>query len=105
MLTLTRTPIVMSSTFDRKSIEKRAKKDVQKLNKGFDKINKDSKIRGKEASDSLKSFFENLDKIARKDVDKVKTIFDDIPVDVTLDSEDYNEIDDIIVFKENKNED
>ena len=104
MFTLVRSPIVMSSSFDRKSVEKRVKKDVQKLNKGFEKINADSKIRGQEASDSLKSLFVKLDKIARKDVDKVKTIFDETSIDVTLDTEDYTEIDDIIVFKENKNE-
>jgi len=99
MLSLVRTPVMMSSTFDRASIEKRVKKDVKKLSKGFEKLNEDSKVRGQKASDSLKGIFEKLDKIAREDVEKVKTIFDETSIDVTA-SEDYTEIDDIIIFKE-----
>ena len=103
MLALVRSPTrMMSSTFDSKNIGKRVQKDVKKLSKGFEKINEDSKVRGQKASESLKGFFEKLDKIAREDVEKVKTIFDETSVDVTV-SADYTEIDDIIIFKDGEN--
>ena len=94
----TRSPAMMSSSFDTKTIGKRVQKDVKKLSKGFDKINEQSKVRGQQASDNLKSFFEKLDKIAREDVEKVKTIFDETSIVVTT-SADYTEIDVIIIFK------
>jgi archaellum component FlaC len=99
MIALVRYPTMMSSSFDRKTFEKRVQKDVKKLSKGFERINEESKVRGQKASEGLKGFFENLDKIAREDVEKVKTIFDETSIDVTA-SADYTEIDDIIIFKD-----
>ena len=97
-----RTPTCMAKKDNNdlgKTFTKRVKTDSKKINKAFEKLNKESEERRAKLGDSLKEFVDNIDKAARKDVEKLKNIFSD-DVDVTVDIDDFTEIDDIVVFRD-----
>lgn len=86
-----RTPVRMSFDFG-----KRVQKDVKKLNKIVQRIQKESETRRQKVDEFVKS----VDKLAREDVDKVKSIWDEVDeVDTTIDVEDFEEVDGIVTFK------
>lgn len=86
-----RSPVIMSFDFG-----KRVQKDVKKLNKIVQRIQKESETRRQKVDEFVKS----VDKLAREDVDKVKNIWDEVDeVDTTIDVEDFEEVDGIVTFK------
>ena len=87
-----------------KTFNKRVKTDSKKINKAFEKLNKESEERRAKLGDSLKEFVDNIDKAARKDVEKLQNLFSD-DVDVTVSIDDFESIDDIIVFRDDDKKD
>ena len=101
LATLRTTPVVMAS--NNNNFQKRVQKDSKKISKAFDKLNKESEVRREDLSKNLKSWVEELDKLAKKDVQRVKDIFGDSDneVSVDIDVDDFDTVDDIVVFKRN----
>ena len=105
MLATLRVPVTMSSSSNKNNndFQKRIKKDTQKVSKAFDKLNKESEVRREDLSKNLNSWMEELDKLAKKDVKRIQEIFEDsdIEVSVDIDEDDFDTVDDIVVFKRN----
>ena len=100
MLATMRVPVTMASNND---FQKRIKKDSKKVSKAVYKLSKESKVRREDLSKNLKSWVDELDKLAKKDVQRIKDIFEDsdIEVSVDIDEDDFDTIDDVVVFKRN----
>jgi hypothetical protein len=104
MLATLRAPVMMSSSTNKNNdFQKRIQKDSKKVSKAFDKINKESEIRREDLSKNLKSWVEEIDKLAKKDVKKIQELFEDsdIEVSVDIDEDDFETVDDVVVFKRN----
>jgi hypothetical protein len=105
MLATLRTPVMMSSSSNKNNndFQKRIKKDSKKVSKAFDKINKESEIRREDLSKNLKSWVEEIDKLAKKDVKKIQELFEDSDIEgtVDIDEDDFETVDDVVVFKRN----
>lgn len=105
MLATLRTPIIMASNNNKKNndFQKRIQKDSKKVSKAFDKINKESEVRRNDLSKNLNSWMEELDKLAKKDVKRVQELFEDSDVEdtVDIDDDDFDIVDDVVVFKRN----
>lgn len=89
-----RSPVKMSADF-----KKRADKDVKKINKIFERVKKESETRREKMKINLDELVKNLDKTARDDVEKLTKIFED-DVEETIDTIDFEEVNDIITFKD-----
>jgi hypothetical protein len=99
-----RVPVIMaSSNKNNNDFQKRIKKDSKKVSKAFDKINKESEVRREDLSKNLKSWVEDIDKLAKKDVKKLQELFEDIDIEgtVDIDEDDFETVDDVVVFKRN----
>jgi hypothetical protein len=105
MLATLRVPVTMSSSSNKNNndFQKRIKKDSKKVSKAFDKINKESEIRREDLSKNLKSWVEEIDKLAKKDVKKIQELFEDSDIEgtVDIDEDDFDTVDDVVVFKRN----
>jgi len=104
MLATLRVPVTMaSSNKNNNDFQKRIKKDSKKISKAFDKINKESEVRREDLSKNLKSWVEEIDKLAKKDVKKIQEIFEDSDIEgtVDIDDDDFETVDDVVVFKRN----
>jgi hypothetical protein len=102
MLATLRTPVMMASNNkNNNDFQKRIKKDSKKVSKAFDKINKESEVRREDLSKNLKSWVEEIDKLAKKDVKKIQEIFEDSDIEGTIDidDDDFETVDDVVVFK------
>ena len=103
MLATLRVPVTMSSSTNKNNndFQKRIKKDSSKVSKAFDKLNKESEVRRNDLNKNLKSWAEELDKLAKKDVQRIKDIFEDTDIEGTIDidDDDFDTIDDVVVFK------
>ena len=99
MLATLRTPVAMSSSTN--NFQKRIKKDSKKVSKAVEKLNKESEVRREDLNKNLKSWVEELDKLAKKDVQRIKDIFEDTDIEGTIDidDDDFDTIDDVVVFK------
>jgi len=97
MLTI-RTPMIMASN---NNFQKRIQKDTKKVSKAFDKISKESEVRRDDLGKNLKSWVEDLDKLAKKDLKKIQELFEDSDVSVDIDDDNFDTVDDIVVFKRN----
>ena len=97
MLAITaKTPVRMTQDFG-----KRVKKDVKKVNKAFERLQKESDVRRKDLSANIDELIKHMDKIARDDVDKLKSLVNyDADDEDTVDIEDFVEADEIITFKD-----
>jgi hypothetical protein len=97
MLTITaKTPVRMTQ-----DCGKRVKKDVKKVNKAFERLQKESDVRRKDLSANIDELIKHMDKIARDDVDKLKSLVNyDGDDEDTVDIEDFVEVDDIVKFKD-----
>jgi hypothetical protein len=97
MLAITaKTPVRMTQDFG-----KRVKKDVKKVNKAFERLQKESDVRRKDLSANIDELIKHMDKIARDDVDKLKSLVNyDGDDEDTVDIEDFVEVDDIVKFKD-----
>ncbi|AGE55535.1 hypothetical protein ATCVMN08101_110R [Acanthocystis turfacea Chlorella virus MN0810.1] len=124
MLAITaKTPVRMSQDFG-----KRAKKDVKKVNKAFERLQADKAARRAKMDETMEKlnarrekmsakisdlltqidayvrddeFLQQVDKIARDDVDKLKSLAGyDADDEDTIDIDDFVEADDIITFKD-----
>ena len=102
MLATLRAPVMMSS--NNNNFQKRIKKDSKKISNAFDKINKESEVRRNDLSKNLNSWMEELDKLAKKDVKRIQEIFEDSDIDSTvdIDEDDFDIVDDVVVFKATK---
>ena len=89
ILSVARAPVTMSY-----NAGKQVQKDIKKLNKIVQRIQKESETRRQKVDE----FVKHVDKIAREDVDKLKAIFDE-NADTTIDIEDFKEVDGVITFK------
>lgn len=89
-----RSPVKMSADF-----KKRADKDVKKINKIFERVKKESETRREKMKSTMDELVKNLDKTARDDVEKLTKIFDD-NVEETIDVADFEEVNDIVTFKD-----
>lgn len=98
MLTSIRTPVIMASN---NNFQKRIQKDTKKVSKAFDKISKESEVRRDDLGKNLKSWVEDLDKLAKKDLKKIQELFEDSDVSVDIDDDNFDTVDDIVVFKRN----
>lgn len=109
-LALIRTPTRMSSDSFDKTFTKRVKKDTAKINKAFQKLNKESEERraklDKERDDRFKKLsvtfddlVKKLDETAREDVEKLQNIFAEDSED-TVDIDDFVEVEGIVTFKD-----
>jgi len=100
MMATLRAPVMMASN---NNFQKRIQKDSKKVSKEFDKINKESEVRRNDLSKNLNSWIEELDKLAKKDVKRVQELFEDsdIEVSVDIDEDDFDTVDDVVVFKRN----
>lgn len=97
MMATLRVPVTMASNNKKNNdFQKRIQKDSKKISKAFDKINKESEVR-------RNSWVEELDKLAKKDVQRIKDIFEDSDIEVTvdIDDDDFDTVDDVVVFKRN----
>lgn len=104
MLATLRVPVTMASNNNKNNdFQKRIKKDSKKVSKAFDKINKESEVRRNDLSKNLNSWVEELDKLAKKDVQRIKDIFEDSDIEdtVDIDDDDFDTVDDVVVFKRN----
>ena len=107
MLATLRTPVIMASNNNKNKnnndFQKRIQKDSKKVSKAFDKINKESEVRRNDLSKNLNSWMEELDKLAKKDVKRIQEIFEDSDIDSTvdIDEDDFDIVDDVVVFKRN----
>ena len=105
MLATLRVPVIMaSSNKNNKSnndFQKRIQKDSKKVSKAFDKINKESEVRRNDLSKNLNSWVEEIDKLAKKDVKRIQEIFEDSDIEGTIDidDDDFETVDDVVVFK------
>lgn len=101
MLATLRTPIIMAS--NNNNFQKRIQKDSKKVSKAFDKLSKESEVRREDLSKNLKSWVDELDKQAKKDVKRVQELFEDSDIESTIDSDydNFDTIDDVVVFKRN----
>jgi len=97
MLAITaKTPVRMTQDFG-----KRVKKDVKKVNKAFERLQKESDDRRKDLSANVDELVKYMDKVARDDVDKLKSLVNyDAESDDTIDIADFVEVDDIVKFKD-----
>ncbi|ABT16225.1 hypothetical protein ATCVNEJV2_110R [Acanthocystis turfacea Chlorella virus NE-JV-2] len=97
MLAITaKTPVRMTQDFG-----KRVKKDVKKVNKAFERLQKESDVRRKDLSANIDELIKHMDKIARDDVDKLKSLVNyDADDEDTVDIEDFVEADEIVTFKD-----
>ena len=97
MLAITaKTPVRMTQGFG-----KRVKKDVKKVNKAFERLQKESDVRRKDLSANIDELIKHMDKIARDDVDKLKSLVNyDADDEETIDIEDFIEADEIVTFKD-----
>ena len=97
MLALTvRTPVRMTQDFG-----KRVKKDVKKVNKAFERLQKEIDDRRKDLSVNIDELVKYMDKVARDDVDKLKSLLNyEADSDDTIDIADFVEVDDIVKFKD-----
>ena len=97
MLALTvRTPVRMTQDFG-----KRVKKDVKKVNKAFERLQKESDDRRKDLSANVDELVKYMDKVARDDVDKLKSLLNyEADSEDTIDIADFVEVDDIVKFKD-----
>ena len=97
MLALTvRTPVRMTQDFG-----KRVKKDVKKVNKAFERLQKESDDRRKDLSANVDELVKFMDKVARDDVDKLKSLLNyEADSEDTIDIADFVEVDDIVKFKD-----
>jgi DNA-binding transcriptional regulator GbsR (MarR family) len=97
MLALTvRTPVRMTQDFG-----KRVKKDVKKVNKAFERLQKESDDRRKDLSANVDELVKYMDKVARGDVDKLKSLLNyEADSEDTIDIADFVEVDDIVKFKD-----
>jgi hypothetical protein len=98
MLTSIRAPVIMASN---NNFQKRIQKDTKKVSKAFDKISKESEVRRDDLGKNLKSWVEDLDKLAKKDLKKIQELFEDSDVSVDIDEDNFDTVDDIVVFKRN----
>jgi len=98
MLATIRTPVIMASN---NNFQKRIQKDTKKVSKAFDKISKESEVRRDDLGKNLKSWVEDLDKLAKKDLKKIQELFEDSDVSVDIDDDNFDTVDDIVVFKRN----
>lgn len=102
-----RVPVIMASSNknnkNNNDFQKRIKKDSKKVSKAFDKINKESEVRREDLSKNLKSWVEEIDKLAKKDVKKLQELFEDSDIEgtVDIDDDDFETVDDVVVFKRN----
>jgi hypothetical protein len=96
-LTITaKTPTRMTQDFG-----KRINKDIKKLNKKFERLQKESDDRRKDLSVNVDELVKYMDKVARDDVDKLKSLVNyDADSDDTIDIADFVEVDDIVKFKD-----
>ena len=107
MLATLRTPVIMASNNNKNKnnndFQKRIQKDSKKVSKAFDKINKEGEVRRNDLSKNLNSWMEELDKLAKKDVKRIQEIFEDSDIDSTvdIDEDDFDIVDDVVVFKRN----
>lgn len=105
MMATLRVPVSMASNNNKKNndFQKRIQKDSKKVSKAFDKLNKESEVRRNDLSKNLNSWMEELDKLAKKDVKRVQKLFEDSDVEVTvdIDDDDFDTVDDVVVFKRN----
>jgi len=83
------------------NFQKRIQKDTKKVSKAFDKISKESEVRRDDLGKNLKSWVEDLDKLAKKDLKKIQELFEDSDVSVDIDEDNFDTVDDIVVFKRN----
>ena len=100
MLATMRVPVTMASN---NNFQKRIQNDSKKVSKAFDKLNKESEVRREDLTKNLKSWVEELDKLAKKDVKKIQELFEDSDIESTIDSDhdNFETIDDVVVFKRN----
>jgi hypothetical protein len=107
MLATLRVPVIMASSNknnkNNNDFQKRIKKDSKKVSKAFDKINKESEVRRNDLSKNLNSWVEEIDKLAKKDVKKLQELFEDSDIEgtVDIDDDDFETVDDVVVFKRN----
>jgi len=101
MLATLRTPIIMTS--NNNNFQKRIQKDFKKVSKAVEKLSKESEVRRNDLSKNLNSWIEELDKLAKKDVKRIQGLFEDsdIEVSVDIDEDDFDIVDDVVVFKRN----
>ena len=101
MLATLRTPIIMAS--NNNNFQKRIQKDSKKVSKAVEKLSKESEVRRNDLSKNLNSWIEELDKLAKKDVKRIQEIFEDSDIEVTvdIDEDDFDTVDDVVVFKRN----
>lgn len=101
MLATLRTPIIMAS--NNNNFQKRIQKDFKKVSKAVEKFSKESEVRRNDLSKNLNSWIEELDKLAKKDVKRIQGLFEDsdIEVSVDIDEDDFDIVDDVVVFKRN----
>jgi predicted outer membrane protein len=103
MLATLRAPVMMASSTNKNSnnFQKRAQKDSKKVSKAFDKLNKESEVRREDLSKNLKSWVDELDKQAKKDVKRIQELFEDSDIESTIDidEDNFDTIDDIVIFK------
>jgi len=101
MLATLRTPIIMAS--NNNNFQKRIQKDFKKVSKAVEKLSKESEVRRNDLSKNLNSWIEELDKLAKKDVKRIQGLFEDsdIEVSVDIDEDDFDIVDDVVVFKRN----
>ena len=91
-----KTPTRMTQDFG-----KRVKKDVKKVNKAFERLQKESDERRKDLSVNIDELVKYMDKVARDDVDKLKSLVNyEADSDDTIDIADFVEVDDIVKFKD-----
>ncbi|AGE56301.1 hypothetical protein PBCVNEJV1_453R [Paramecium bursaria Chlorella virus NE-JV-1] len=98
-ISVTRTPVRMSADFG-KGFDKRVKKDTAKIQKAFDKINKESEERREKLTKHADELFKQLDELAKGDVKKLQELFAEEDAEKTVDIDDFVEVDGVVKFKE-----
>ena len=76
--------------------------DPKKLQKALQKVNKEGEARRKSLDESLQKLISDADQTARKDVDTLRTLFQQDATVTVSSLDDYDEFDDIIVFRDPK---
>ena len=86
--------VVMSSSPDRPN---RASRDTEKLKAAVKRVRIAGEEKRARLSEELQNSVNNIDRIAREEIDFLKSLFED---ESMSDDASFDEIDDIIVFKD-----
>jgi hypothetical protein len=81
------------------SSNEKSGRDAAKLKTAVNRVKAASKQKRDKLVKELQTAVDNIDRIAREEVEFIKTLFDD---DSDTDDVTYDEIDDIVIFRDDK---